>query len=181
MAFYQSRTPEWSPVGRAVSLGLRLSLPERPCCREVMLREDLRLSLPEQPCCREVMLREDLRLSLPERPCCREVMLQVAEEPWQKLWIEVERRFIIPVDLIWHESKFDQKRVQKSNHPNQKVSDTPERHLSKKGLARDAGPSSVLRCEGAGIYSPKKNLGTGPPPESTLKTARLHMQVLWGV
>ena len=41
-------------------------LPERPCCREVMLREDLRLSLPERPCCREVMLREDLRLSLPE-------------------------------------------------------------------------------------------------------------------
>ena len=39
---------------------LRLSLPERPCCREVMLREDLRLSLPERPCCREVMLREDL-------------------------------------------------------------------------------------------------------------------------
>ena len=37
-----------------------------------MLREDLRLSLPERPCCREVMLREDPRLSLPERPCCRE-------------------------------------------------------------------------------------------------------------
>ena len=67
----------------------------------------LRLSLPERPCCREVMLREDLRLSLPERPCCREVMLQVAEEPRQKLWIEVERRFLIPLDLIWHESKFD--------------------------------------------------------------------------
>ena len=30
--------------------------------------------LPERPCCREVMLREGLRLSLPERPCCREVM-----------------------------------------------------------------------------------------------------------
>ena len=54
---------------------LRLSLPERPCCREVMLREDLRLSLPERPCWREVMLREDLRLSLPERPCWREMML----------------------------------------------------------------------------------------------------------
>ena len=36
------------------------SLPERPCCREVMLREGLRLSLPERPCCREVMLREGL-------------------------------------------------------------------------------------------------------------------------
>ena len=42
-------------------------------------------------------------------------MLQVAEEPWQKVWIEVEQRFIIPVDLVWHESKFDQKRVQKLN------------------------------------------------------------------
>ena len=36
---------------------------------------DLRLSLPERPCCRDVMLREDLRPSLVERPCCREVML----------------------------------------------------------------------------------------------------------
>ena len=145
-----------------------------------MLRKDLRLSLPEQPCCREVMLREDLRLSLPERPCCREVMLQVAGEPWQKVWIEVEQRFIIPVDLIWHESKFDQKRVSKSNHPNQKVSDTPERHLSKKDVARDAGPSSVLKCRGWDFLS-KNNLETRPSPESTLKTARLHMQVLWGV
>ena len=39
-----------------------------------MLREDLLLSLPERPCCREVMLREGLRLSLPGRPCYREVM-----------------------------------------------------------------------------------------------------------
>ena len=52
-----------------MGLGLGIS-------REVMLREDLRLSLPERPCCKEVMLREDLRLSLPERPCCREVMLR---------------------------------------------------------------------------------------------------------
>ena len=107
-------------------------------------------------------------------------MLQVADEPWQKVWIEVEQRFIIPVDLIWHESKFDQKRVPKSNHPNQKVSDTPERYRSKKGLARDAGPSSVLKCMGWDFLS-KNNLETCPPPESTLKTARLHMQVLWGV
>ena len=46
--------------------GCSPGLPERPCCREVMLREGLRLSLPERPCWREVMLREDLRLSLPE-------------------------------------------------------------------------------------------------------------------
>ena len=60
------------PEGRGVLReDLRLSLPERPCCREVMLREDLRLSLPERPGCREVMLREDLRLSPLERPCCR--------------------------------------------------------------------------------------------------------------
>ena len=55
---------------------LRPTIWNRPCYREVMLREDLRLGLPERPCCREVMLREDLRLSLSERPCCREVMLR---------------------------------------------------------------------------------------------------------
>ena len=58
----------------------RPSLPERPYCREVMLREDLRPSLPERPCCREVMLREDHRPNLPERPCCREVMLREGVE-----------------------------------------------------------------------------------------------------
>ena len=36
-----------------------------------MLREDLRLSLPERPCCREVVLREDLRLGQSERPLRR--------------------------------------------------------------------------------------------------------------
>ena len=56
--------------------GLRLSLPERPCFREVMLRAGLRLRLPERPCCRGVMLREGLGLCLPERPCFREVMLR---------------------------------------------------------------------------------------------------------
>ena len=34
--------------------------------------------LPERPCCREVMLREGLRLSLPERLCCRERL----SSPW---------------------------------------------------------------------------------------------------
>ena len=34
----------------------RPSLPERPCCREVMLGEDLRPSLPERPCRRELVV-----------------------------------------------------------------------------------------------------------------------------
>ena len=69
----------WSPCCREVMLreDLRLSLPERPCCRKVVLREDRRLNLPKRPCCREVVLREGLRLSLPERPCCREANVGV--------------------------------------------------------------------------------------------------------
>ena len=77
----------------------RPSLPERPCCREVMLREDLRPSLPERPCCREVMLREDHRPHLPERPCRREVMLREDLRP--SLPERPCRRELVVSSVLW--------------------------------------------------------------------------------
>ena len=77
---------------------LRPSLPERPCCREVMPREDLRPSLPELPCSSEFgsarrrWARHSLRKTSSKRPRARNPRASRCQKSFEKLVRDLSSR-----------------------------------------------------------------------------------------